>query len=90
MALLARTARPTAPPLGNFERFLTLWVALCMLAGMVLGRVLPAPFHALGRMTLAQVNIPVALLIWLMIVPMLVKSILRRCTGWPRHGAASP
>jgi ACR3 family arsenite transporter len=66
-------SRPARPALGAFERWLTLWVALCILAGIVLGRALPAAFQALGRMTLAQVNIPVALLIWLMIVPMLIK-----------------
>ena len=62
-----------AASLGTFERYLTLWVALCILAGIVLGRLLPAPFQALGRMTFAEVNIPVAVLIWLMIVPMLLK-----------------
>src|SRR5437660_4941259 len=61
--------RRAAPALGTFERYLTLWVALCSLTGIVLGRLLPAPFPALGRMTVAEVNIPVALLIWLMIVP---------------------
>ena len=59
--------------LGAFERYLTLWVALCIVAGIVLGRLLPGPFQALGRMTVAEVNIPVAALIWLMIVPMLLK-----------------
>lgn len=74
MTSLTETARrPAAPGLGLFERYLSLWVALCIIAGIVLGRLVPAPFHALGNMTLAQVNIPVALLIWLMIVPMLVK-----------------
>ncbi len=74
MSLVAETApRPQPSGLGAFERYLTLWVALCILAGIVLGRLIPGPFHALGRMTLAQVNIPVAVLIWLMIVPMLVK-----------------
>jgi ACR3 family arsenite transporter len=48
-------------------------VALCIVAGILLGRLLPGPFHALGRMTVAEVNIPVAVLIWLMIVPMLLK-----------------
>ena len=66
-------ARPAAPSLGTFERYLTLWVALCILAGIVLGRVVPGPFQALGRLTVAEVNIPVAVLIWLMIVPMLLK-----------------
>ncbi|MBV8504766.1 MAG: ACR3 family arsenite efflux transporter [Alphaproteobacteria bacterium] len=59
--------------LGTFERYLTVWVALCIIAGIVLGRLLPGPFRALGRMTVAEVNIPVAVLIWLMIVPMLLK-----------------
>ena len=65
--------RHAAPALGTFERYLTVWVALCIMAGIMLGRLLPAPFQALGRMTVAEVNIPVALLIWLMIVPMLLK-----------------
>jgi ACR3 family arsenite transporter len=65
--------RHAAPSLGTFERYLTLWVALCILAGIVLGRLLPAPFQTLGRMTFAEVNIPVAVLIWLMVVPMLLK-----------------
>ena len=58
---------------GTFERYLTLWVALCIIAGIMLGQLFPAPFHALGRMNVAEVNIPVAVLIWLMIVPMLLK-----------------
>jgi ACR3 family arsenite transporter len=69
----AETGRRTRPALGLFERYLTLWVALCIVAGIGLGQVAPMPFHALGGMTAAQVNIPVAVLIWLMIVPMLVK-----------------
>ena len=74
MTSLADSARrPAAPRLGIVERYLTLWVALCIIAGIGLGHLAPAPFHALGRMNLAQVNIPVAILVWLMIVPMLVK-----------------
>ncbi len=65
--------RSAAPALGLFERYLTLWVALCIIAGIVLGQVMPQPFHILGQLNVAQVNIPVAVLIWLMIVPMLVK-----------------
>jgi arsenite transporter len=56
-----------------FERWLTLWVALCIVAGVILGQLVPAPVRALGRMQLAQVNIPVGLLIWVMIVPMLIR-----------------
>ncbi|WP_211248733.1 ACR3 family arsenite efflux transporter [Acidocella facilis] len=59
--------------LGVFERYLTLWVALCILAGIILGQLVPALFQTLGAATLAQVNLPVALLVWLMIVPMLLK-----------------
>jgi arsenite transporter len=65
--------RPAGAGLGTFERYLTLWVALCIVAGIVLGRLMPAPFKTLGEMTVAEVNLPVALLIWLMIVPMLLK-----------------
>lgn len=63
------------PPirLGLFERFLTLWVALCIVAGITLGTLVPAPFQVLGAATVAQVNLPVAVLVWLMIVPMLLK-----------------
>jgi len=60
-------------PLGFFERYLTLWVFLCIGAGIGLGHLLPAAFQTVGRMEVARVNLPVALLIWLMIVPMLLK-----------------
>ncbi len=56
-----------------FERWLTLWVALCIVAGIALGHMLPSVFHAIGAAELAKVNLPVAVLIWLMIVPMLIK-----------------
>ncbi|NJD34394.1 MAG: ACR3 family arsenite efflux transporter [Betaproteobacteria bacterium] len=56
-----------------FERYLTVWVFLCIIAGIALGQFLPAPFQALGRMEVARGNIPVGLLIWVMIIPMLVK-----------------
>ena len=59
--------------LGSFERYLSLWVILCIVVGIGLGSMLPEPFQLLGRLELAQVNIPVALLIWLMIIPMLLK-----------------
>ncbi|HEB3534763.1 ACR3 family arsenite efflux transporter [Burkholderia cenocepacia] len=61
------------PVINFFERYLTIWVALCIVAGIALGQVLPGPFQAIGRMAYAQVNLPVGLLIWVMIVPMLVK-----------------
>ncbi len=56
-----------------FERFLTLWVGLCMVAGIALGHFLPAAFRAIGAAEIARVNLPVALLIWAMIVPMLIR-----------------
>lgn len=56
-----------------FERYLTLWVALCIVAGMALGHAMPAAFHAIGLVQIAHVNLPVAALIWAMIVPMLLK-----------------
>ena len=56
-----------------FERYLTLWVFLCILAGIALGQFFPAPFQLIGAMEIAQVNLPVGLLIWVMIIPMLVK-----------------
>ena len=59
--------------MGFFERYLTLWVFLCIIAGIALGHWFPLPFQALGRMEVAQVNLPVAILIWLMIIPMLLK-----------------
>ncbi len=56
-----------------FERYLTLWVALCIGAGIALGQMFPAVFRGIGAMEIARVNLPVAVLIWLMIIPMLLK-----------------
>ncbi len=59
--------------MSTFERYLTVWVALCIVAGIALGHVMPDVFHLIGGAEIAKVNLPVAVLIWLMIVPMLVK-----------------
>lgn len=59
--------------MGFFERYLTIWVFLCIIVGIALGHYFPAPFQAIGKMEIAQVNMPVAILIWLMIIPMLLK-----------------
>jgi arsenite transporter len=59
--------------MGLFERYLTLWVALCIVAGVALGHVMPGFFAAVATAEVAKVNLPVAALIWLMIVPMLLK-----------------
>ena len=56
-----------------FERYLTLWVALCIVVGVMLGHLFPGVFQAIGEIEVASVNLPVAVLIWLMIIPMLVK-----------------
>jgi ACR3 family arsenite transporter len=56
-----------------FERWLTLWVFACILAGVALGQWLPGAFEFLGRMELARVNLPVGLLVWVMIIPMLAR-----------------
>jgi arsenite transporter len=59
--------------MSTFERYLTLWVALCIIVGITLGHLFPALFQAVGSAEIAQVNLPVAVLIWLMIIPMLIK-----------------
>ena len=59
--------------MSTFERYLTLWVGLCIVLGIVLGHFFPGVFQAIGAAEIAKVNLPVAVLIWLMIIPMLVK-----------------
>jgi len=61
------------PAMSVFERFLTFWVALCIIVGIALGQLLPGVFRVIGDATVSQVNLPVAVLVWLMIVPMLLK-----------------
>jgi len=75
MSVQCEVAAGTAAgaPMNFFERYLTVWVFLCIVAGIALGQFVPAPFQALGRMEVARVNLPVGLLIWVMIIPMLVK-----------------
>jgi ACR3 family arsenite transporter len=68
-----------------FERWLTLWVFLCIVAGIALGQLVPAPFEALGRLEVARVNVPVGLLIWVMIIPMLMKVDFRALHEVRRH-----
>ena len=59
--------------MSTFERYLTIWVFLCILVGIALGHLMPGVFQAIGAAEIAKVNIPVAILIWLMIIPMLLK-----------------
>ena len=62
-----------ATPMSLFERYLTIWVFLCIIAGIAFGHFFPDIFQAIGAMEVAKVNLPVAALIWLMIIPMLLK-----------------
>jgi ACR3 family arsenite transporter len=73
MTASAATLPAARQGIGFFERWLTLWVFLCIVAGIALGQLAPAPFQALGRMEVARVNVPVGLLIWVMIIPMLLR-----------------
>ena len=60
-------------PMSVFERYLTVWVFLCIVAGIALGQLFPPVFQAIGHMEIAKVNLPVGVLIWVMIIPMLIK-----------------
>lgn len=68
------TAKAAAgAPMSVFERFLSVWVFLCIVTGIAAGQLAPGVFQAIGHLEVAQVNLPVGLLIWVMIIPMLVK-----------------
>ncbi|MGY3231847.1 ACR3 family arsenite transporter [Luteibacter sp. HA06] len=78
-------AQRVAPTIGGFERYLTLWVLMCIVVGTLLGKVWPHAFAALGGIEVAQVNLPVAVLVWLMIVPMLLRIDWRAMSRVGRH-----
>ncbi len=59
--------------MSTFERYLTIWVFLCIIVGVALGHLMPGVFQVIGAAEVAKVNLPVAILIWLMIIPMLIK-----------------
>ncbi|MBS0452678.1 MAG: ACR3 family arsenite efflux transporter [Proteobacteria bacterium] len=69
---IAAASQPK-PAISFFERYLTVWVALCIVAGITLGQLLPGFFQAVARLEVAKVNVPVGVLIWIMIIPMLLK-----------------
>jgi ACR3 family arsenite transporter len=71
---------------NRFERYLTAWVFLCIVTGIVLGRFFPEFFQLIGRLAIAQVNLPVGVLIWVMIIPMLVKVDFGALGEVRRHG----
>lgn len=65
--------RAAKVPMSFFERYLSVWVLICIVAGIAAGQAAPSAVHAIGKIEVAQVNLPVGLLIWVMIIPMLVK-----------------
>jgi ACR3 family arsenite transporter len=75
----------TAREMPFFERYLSLWVAACIVIGILFGRLAPGFFESLGSMEVAQVNMPVAVLIWLMILPMLLKIDFRSLVEVRQH-----
>lgn len=81
-----KSESPSKPRrLSVFDRYLTLWVVLCIVGGVGLGHFFPAMFQAVGRWEIAKINLPVAALIWLMIIPMLLKINLKALKGVVQH-----
>ncbi len=74
-----------AAGIGFFERWLTAWVGLCIVAGIALGHWFPAPVKALGSLEIARVNLPVGALIWVMIIPMLIRIDVRALRQVTHH-----
>ncbi|MGF6818742.1 ACR3 family arsenite transporter [Paraburkholderia atlantica] len=70
---IAAPSQASRPAISFFERYLTIWVALCIVVGIALGQLFPGVFQRIGQMEYAHVNLPVGLLIWVMIIPMLIK-----------------
>lgn len=73
MSAVIESPRTSVAPMSVFERYLTVWVFLCIVVGIALGQLFPAVFQAVGRLEVAKVNIPVGVLIWVMIIPMLLR-----------------
>jgi len=70
---MAEGVEAAKPAISTFERYLSVWVLLCIVVGIALGAAAPGAFAAIASAEVAQVNLPVAALIWLMIIPMLLK-----------------
>ena len=73
MTTAVAPAPKTTPAMSLFERYLTVWVAICIVAGIAIGQLMPGPVQAIGTMEIARVNLPVGVLIWVMIIPMLLR-----------------
>ena len=71
--------------MGIFEKWLTVWVLLCMGAGLFVAQVAPTMIHALGNLEIAHVNLPIAMLIWLMVIPMFMKVDLKEINQISQH-----
>src|SRR5687768_4255200 len=71
--LAAGASASAQPAIGFFERYLTVWVTLCIVAGVALGQLMPGVFRGVAALEVAKVNLPVGVLIWVMIIPMLLK-----------------
>jgi ACR3 family arsenite transporter len=82
---LSATAETAQGDLGVFERYLSLWVALCIAVGVAVGQFIPAVPNGLGELEVAKVNLPVAVLIWAMIYPMMVQVDFKSILGVRRH-----
>ena len=82
---ISATAEQSQQDLGLFERYLSVWVALCIAAGVAIGQFVPAVPNVLGEMEIAQVNLPIAVLIWAMIYPMMVQVDFKSVLGVRRH-----
>ena len=74
-----------AGEMTSFERYLTYWVALCIVIGIGLGQMIPDVFQFIGNIETARINLPVAALVWLMIIPMLIKIDLRQLKNVGQH-----
>ena len=77
-----------ASPIGFFQKYLTVWVILCMAVGICIGKFLPQIPEFLNRFEYARVSIPMAILIWVMIYPMMMKVNFHRYQNGPTHGGA--
>ena len=77
--------KTTKPAITRFESNLTWWVLACIVIGIALGKIIPNLFQAIGNMQIEQVNLPVAILIWLMIIPMLLKIDLSKMANVFQH-----
>ena len=82
---MSASADAVRPVLGLFERGLSVWVALCIAAGILLGHLAPQALHALGALEIARINLVVGVLIWIMIVPMLMRIDFAALGGLRRH-----